>query len=81
MLQTLMKDDIGQHQEFEAIDLIYSPEKYVDTGIDLKLLKEERVQESSSDKYETVKIWQQINANDSRNFYHVYQDWFSEYET
>ena len=61
----------GRHEELHGVNLLCNPEKYVDTGYQLKQLKIE-MNRALKDE---VKIWTHINASVSKEFYHVYQDW------
>lgn len=72
----LIKDEKkGRHQTFEGLNLIFDPEKYVDTGITLRKMKEEICKDENGQE-EKLKIWTQYNADFSKDNYYIYQDWW-----
>ena len=70
-LEYMNSSEEGRHEELHGVNLLCNPEKYVDTGYQLKQLKIE-MNRALKDE---VKIWTHINASVSKEFYHVYQDW------
>ena len=69
---SLIKDEtLGRHQTYEGLNLIFDPEKYVDTGITLRMFDQETCIEQNG-KESKVKIRTQINADFSKEHYYVY---------
>ena len=62
--------DYGRSNEFQGVNLIFEPEKYVDTGIKLKQLIQ--VINKNGDY---MKNWSSIIDSPTGHHYYVTQDW------
>ena len=63
------KKDHQYETQYFGIDLLFDPEKYIDTGISLSKMSKDL--ENDAHK-EMINIWTHINSNMSKEFYYVY---------
>ena len=64
--------ELGHHDYFEGIDILFDPEKYVDSNIQLCKRKIEA--------NVLMRVWTMINSNVTTELYHVYQEWTNRFK-